>query len=119
MYRTNTFLMADNLESTTPPSEATIQRLAVAIELASKKPWTLIWRSFLQGFMTALGATIGSALFFIILVWIFQRLGGIDLFRPEIQKLQNLIIPAKFQQDLGSTSTMKSFLEDNNLTLRT
>jgi hypothetical protein len=112
----------DTHQSTTPdrPSDATIDRLATAVELASKRPWLLMWRAFLQGFMTALGATIGTALFFTIIVWIFQRLGGIELLRPQIEKLQNLILPAKFQQELNGSaqSGYQPVLDEYQLTLR-
>lgn len=101
------------------PNNATIERLATAVELASKRPWLLMWRSFLQGFMTALGATIGTALFFAVLIWLFHRLGGVDLLKPGIQKLQDLIIPQKYQEQLNSNQTgYQQFLNDNQLTLR-
>lgn len=119
--------MEDKPESTTPqpPSDATISRLATAVEQASKHPWLLMWRSFLQGFMTALGATIGTALFFTILVWVFQRLGGVNLLKPEIDKLENLLIPAKYQTDItpqaegtGQPTGYEAVLHDHQLTFR-
>lgn len=113
--------MADTPEeSQSRPSQATIERLAIAVELASKRPWVLIWRSFLQGFMTALGATIGAALFFTFLLWLFHHLGGIDLLKPQIEKLQNLIIPEKYQKqvDADIQTGYQSLLSDHQLTLR-
>lgn len=107
--------MSDTPESTPHVSDATINRLAAAVEIASRRPWVLIWRSFLQGMMAALGATIGTALFFTMLIWLFQRLGGVELLKPEIQKLQDLV-PAKYQD--GAQSGYHQVLNDNQLTLR-
>jgi hypothetical protein len=80
-------------ENGAAPSEATVRRLVVAVEKAYHRPWLMMWRSFLHGFMTALGATIGTALFFTILIWVFQALGGVDLLRPGVEAIQDLIIP--------------------------
>ena len=58
----------------------------------------MLGRSFMHGVMTALGATIGAALFFTILIWLFQALGGVNLLKPSIDRLQELIIPKELQQ---------------------
>jgi hypothetical protein len=96
--------------------QATMHRLLTAVDRAYNRPWLMMWRSFLHGFMTALGATIGTALFFTILVWFFQRLGGIDLLAPQIEKLQDLLIPDQFQNE--NLSELEQTLQDNNLQMR-
>lgn len=88
-------------EQTSNPSNATVLRLVQALDIAYNRPWRMLWRSFMHGFMAALGATIGTALFFTIMLYIFQSLGGINLLKPGIDQLQNLIIP----KELRSPST--------------
>ncbi len=77
-------------------SEATIYRLVTAVNSAYNRQGLMMWRSFLGGLMAALGATVGTAIIFTILLWTFQHLGGIDLFKSSIDKIQSLVIPAKF-----------------------
>jgi hypothetical protein len=87
----------DDWDKSNEPSAATMHRLMVAVERAYHNPWLLMWRSFLQGFMAALGATIGTALFFTILFYVFQALGGVTLLEPFMKSLQDLIIPREFR----------------------
>jgi hypothetical protein len=50
-----------------------------------------MWRSFLQGVMTAIGASVGTILIIAIIGFTVSKLGGIELFRPGIEKLQDMI----------------------------
>jgi hypothetical protein len=89
----------------TEVSDATIARLVHAVELAYNRPWRMMGRSFIHGLMTALGATVGTALFFTILLWIFQALGGLDLIKPGVEKLQSYIIPKEILNQINPSTT--------------
>lgn len=105
--------MAEEPASSAPaPSQATIDRLVQAVERAYHRPWRMMGRSFLHGFMTALGATVGTAVFFAVLIWVFQQLGGLELLRPGVEKLQDLLIPDEFQQ-LEGEQAQQGFLQDD------
>lgn len=88
------------------PNQATLDRLLRAVELAYHHPYRMMFRSFLHGFMAALGATIGTALFFTILIWVFQALGGLELLREPIERLQEIIIPDEFQAQQKSSDEL-------------
>ncbi len=78
-------------------SQASIDRLVLALDRAYMHPWRMMGRSFLHGLLTALGATIGAALFFSIALWLFQALGGISLIKPYVEKVQELVIPSELR----------------------
>jgi len=92
--------MAEEVAKESVPNEASIERLVRVMETAYHRPWYMMWRSFLQGLMAAIGAAVGTALFFTILIWVFQALGGIELLRPGIEKFQQFIIPTKYIQQI-------------------
>lgn len=85
------------------PHEASVDRLVEALDRAYHRPWLMIWRSFLHGFMTAIGATFGTVIIVVIAGMAFQALGGIELLRPSIDKLQNMIT-GSIQSQVGSPS---------------
>ncbi len=94
------------------PTNVTMERLVRAVHLAYSSPGRLMWRGFLYGLMTALGATIGTAIFFTILIWFFQRLGGIELLRPGIENIQELIIPEELRASTSSDAqSVEEFLK--------
>lgn len=94
--------------------EQKLDYLIAAVDRAYSKPRLMMWRSFLHGFMTALGATVGTALFFTILIWIFQALGGVELLKPGVEKLQNLIIPKEFQLNSSSSTSLSDLEQQAN-----
>ncbi|HSI20388.1 MAG TPA: DUF5665 domain-containing protein [Verrucomicrobiae bacterium] len=99
------------------PSNATVDRLVRAVNMAYSSPGRLMWRGFLYGLMTALGATIGTALFFTILIWFFQRLGGIELLRPGIESIQEIIIPEELRTSTSKDSaSVEEFLKKYDAT---
>ena len=73
------------------PHEASVDKLVAAIDNAYHRPWMMMWRSFLQGFMAAIGAVIGTAFIGILSVYLFQALGGFSLLKPYVDKLQHSI----------------------------
>ncbi|MEI6477825.1 MAG: hypothetical protein WCO52_02460 [bacterium] len=64
------------------PHEASVDRLIKAVDRAYHRPWLMMWRSFLQGMMAAVGAMFGTAVVAVGLVYLFQALGGISLLKP-------------------------------------
>jgi hypothetical protein len=87
------------------PKAADVDILVQALDRAYHRPGLMMWRSFLHGFMAALGATIGTALFFTILLYILQGLGGVELLRPSIEKIQDIVIPASLRDTPTATPT--------------
>ena len=74
------------------PKAATVDRLIQALDKAYHRPGLLMWRSFLGGLMYAFGATIGFALVITIGAYVLQALGGVSLFKPFIDKLDDIIV---------------------------
>lgn len=77
------------------PHEASEDRLVEAIDRAYHRPWLMMWRSFLQGVMSGIGAVVGSAIILLLLGFLFNRLGGVNLLKPAIGKLQDTIIQSQ------------------------
>jgi hypothetical protein len=75
----------------TNPNDPVIDRLVQSLDKAYNRPWLMMWRSFLQGVMTAIGASVGTILIIAIIGFTVSKLGGIELFRPGIEKLQDMI----------------------------
>ncbi|CAN5143049.1 hypothetical protein BH11PAT4_BH11PAT4_6920 [soil metagenome] len=78
------------------PDDASFDKLVAAIDRAYHRPFRMAMRSFLHGMMTALGATVGAGLVFLIL---FTILRTVD-FGPYAEKFQNLIIPESIRKQL-------------------
>ncbi len=79
------------------PHEASIDRLVDALDRAYHRPGLLMWRSFLQGFMTAVGAFFGAIIIAIIVGYVVHLLGGIDFFQPILDKLQDAIVQSQIK----------------------
>lgn len=63
----------------TDEEQANIRRLIAAIDKAYNKPKELIWRAFLVGLLSGLGATVGVAVILAVLGLIVKKLGGIPV----------------------------------------
>lgn len=74
------------------PHEANVDLLVRALDRAYHRPWLLMWRSFLQGIMAAIGAVVGTALMGIVSVYLFQALGGFEIFKPLVDRFQQTIV---------------------------
>lgn len=79
------------------PDDATVNHLVAALDRAYHRPGLLMWRSFLAGFMSALGATIGTLIILAVTGLVFHQLGGIALFSPLVQKLEQQIVDSQNQ----------------------
>ncbi|MCE9557940.1 MAG: DUF5665 domain-containing protein [Armatimonadetes bacterium] len=74
-----------------------LDQLIQAVDRAYNRPRLMMWRSFVIGVMTALGATVGTAIIFTILIAILNSLGGVELFKPTVDRIQGLVIPKQYQ----------------------
>jgi hypothetical protein len=72
-----------------PASDADVSRLANALELAYARPWVLIRRGFINGFMSAVGAWVGSVLIIVLSGILIQHF---NLITPVLQRLENTAI---------------------------
>ena len=75
----------------------TVARLTLAIEQAYTKTGTLVWRAFLQGFVSALGAAIATVLLVLIAAYLFNALGGPALLQNFISSVSNTIVHTQEQ----------------------
>ncbi len=94
---------AEAPQHSAPTDDKAVSRLVSVMETAYHRPWYMMWRSFLSGLMAALGASVGAALFFTILIWVFQALGGIELLRPGLDNVKDLVVPTKYLDKLEET----------------
>ena len=79
------------------PTEASVDRLIEGLDRAYHQPGRMMWRSFLQGIMTGIGAAIGTILIAVVLTYAIQALGGIKLLDPVISKLQESIVNSQIK----------------------
>jgi|GEM_PF-5665080 len=83
------------------PDDASFDKFVAAIDRAYHRPVQMMWRSFLQGVATALGATVGAGLVLIILFYVLRSIN----FSPYIQDFQNIVIPASIRNELNPSPT--------------
>ncbi len=86
------------------PDDASFDKLVAAIDRAYHRPFRMAMRSFLHGMMTALGATVGAGLVFLLLFYILR---SVD-FGPYAEKFQNLIIPESIRKQLDPEAYQSS-----------
>lgn len=79
------------------PHEASVNQLVQALDRAYYRPGLLLWRSFWQGFFTAIGAAVGTVVFVGLVSYLFSILGGSQLVKPYLDKLQNGLIQRQIQ----------------------
>ena len=98
------------------PHEASVERLVQAIDKAYHRPGLMLWRSFWQGFMSAIGLSVGYAVVVIILIYVFRSLGGIELLQPFANKIQEMVIPKELRSALENQSTTSSSTSSSSTT---
>lgn len=69
------------------PNDQTLNRLVLAVEKAYNKPGLLMWRGFCYGFMTAVGATVGTAVIIAISTYAFSFFGGFRYLKDSLSGL--------------------------------
>ena len=79
------------------PSDARVDQLVQALDRAYNRPRLLMWRAFLQGLMTGVGAALGTLLVAASLTYLIHSAGGIKLIQPLIDKLQESIVNSQIQ----------------------
>lgn len=62
-----------------PRQQKSIDYLVAAIEKAYLKPGQLMWRSFLSGLLSGLGATLGVAIVLALSAFLIHYLGGLPV----------------------------------------
>lgn len=75
------------------PSNASVDRLVRSLDRVYHRPWLLIWRSLLSGFMAAIGAVVGTALIGALSVYLFHTLGGAAILNSAVQNLKDTVVP--------------------------
>ena len=81
------------------PHEASVERLVAALDRAYHNPRQLMWRSFLQGFMSAIGVTIGTIFILGLVGLLLHELGGIKLLAPLVDRIQNSVVQGVTTQE--------------------
>ena len=82
------------------PDDASFDKFVAAIDRAYHRPFVMMWRSFLQGVATALGATVGAGIVFILLFYVLRNFN----FSPVIQNFQDIIIPKSIRDQLDQSA---------------
>lgn len=73
------------------PNDQTLHRLVLAVDKAYNKPGLLMWRGFCYGFMTAVGATVGTAFVIAVSTYAFSFFGGFKYIQNGFNNLTNTI----------------------------
>lgn len=90
-----------------PSDRETLTRLAATIERAYTKTGVLIWRSFLQGFVSALGAASATVLVLCVAILLFKNLGGPGLVQNFINTISASVVHQQEQTVIQSIPTPK------------
>ena len=89
------------------PHEASIDRLVEALDRAYHRPGLLMWRSFLQGIMTAFGTFVGAILIATAVGFAVRSLGGVNFFKPVVDQFQEFITQSAIQSQLKAAKTLQ------------
>lgn len=73
------------------PDDASFDKFIQALDRAYHRPWVMMWRSFLHGLMTGLGATIGTTVVLAALTYIFQIVDGPRLLSSYANSIGNAL----------------------------
>lgn len=68
-----------------------INRLVRAIDSAYHNPGQLMWRNFLGGLFSGLGATIGVAIVVLILGFMIRQFGGLPIIGQWLNELGRVL----------------------------
>jgi hypothetical protein len=68
---------ADDFADYRSPDSASFDKLVAALDKAYHHPWRMALRSFLHGFMSAIGAAVGATLVVVLSGYLFNRFGGV------------------------------------------
>ncbi|QQG50262.1 MAG: hypothetical protein HZB70_01615 [Candidatus Berkelbacteria bacterium] len=79
------------LDKTEKEGMENLDRLVRAIDKAYHHPGPLVWRGFMIGLASGLGATIGVAVVLAILGFLVRELGGLPFIGEWIQGVGNTI----------------------------
>jgi len=99
------------------PSSASVERLIQALDRTYHHMGNLMWRNFIAGLMYAFGATIGFAIVLGAAAYILRGLGGVSVFKPAIDKLDDLII--SHTQSVANTTQEQAVNQILNQTNKT
>lgn len=97
------------------PEDASFDKLVQAIDRAYHRPWTMMWRSFMHGIMTAIGAAVGWILILILSGLLFQALGGVQLFQPLLEKMEEAIQRTQQRSTMEQQEQLLQQLEQQQL----
>ncbi len=94
------------------PDEASFDRFILALDRAYHRPWLMMWRAFLHGMMSAIGAAVGAVLIVVLTGYVLNRLGGVELLRPLVNRVQEMIIQTPAFKGLSDVSQQSQQLQD-------
>jgi hypothetical protein len=72
-------------------SDPTLNKLVVAVDKAYNRIGYMMWRAFLQGVMSALGAAFGTFVILGVLAFLFRELNGISYFHTFVNSLSTTV----------------------------
>ena len=87
------------------PDEASFDKFILALDRAYHRPWSMMWRSFLQGVMKGMGTVFGFLMMIAILVLLFRAFNGPVWLDNSIDYLRNKFIPAQILDELNKSTT--------------
>lgn len=79
------------LDKTEKEGMENLDRLVRAIDKAYHHPGPLVWRGFLIGLASGLGATIGVAVVLALVGFVLRELGGIPVIGDWLQGVSNTL----------------------------
>ncbi|OGD60885.1 hypothetical protein A3A71_03175 [Candidatus Berkelbacteria bacterium RIFCSPLOWO2_01_FULL_50_28] len=66
-----------------------VERLITALDRAYHRPGLLVWRGFLIGLASGLGATIGAAIVLALLGFLLREFGGLPVIGNWLNSISN------------------------------
>ena len=103
----------DEFSDFSHPESASFDKLVEALDRAYHRPGTMIWRSFLHGIMTAIGAAVGWILILIVSGFIFQALGGIKILEPTMNRLRDSLLEAQIRSTSARSQEIYDQIESS------
>lgn len=73
------------------PKQDKVEQLVIALEKVYQRPGLIMWRGFLLGLFSGLGATIGVALVLGILGMLIRQFGGLPIVGDWLNGLDQIL----------------------------
>ena len=98
----------DEFAEYTHPDDVSFDKFVAALDRAYHRPFQMMFRSFLSGLMSAIGAAVGAALILLLTGFLLAKLGGVQVFKPFVESIQNMVLDNPAFKNVSQENTQSN-----------